>query len=136
MKGRNSLIFWIFSIVFCVILIAKGNRKNAQLVNNYAIELNSGYVTTINSSAGGRGVIFDYLKNDSKYRLRLSVAPNCRKLSQKHLQKIQRYKFPVAYSKKNPSNAQILLFQSQYDLFNFEVPKNLRQIVELLSQCE
>lgn len=49
---------------------------------------------------------------------------------------LRQYTFIVAYDKTDHSNAELLVVQSQYDRFELTVPKELKEVIEIISKCE
>ena len=113
----------------------KNRFKKNNLLNNY--EQTSGYIIKINPGVKtGGGVQFKYSNKSTKYNLLMPSSSGCKKMINKNLTKLRKLVFPIVYHPKDIMNAEILLFESQYIKYKVEIPKDLKEIVEMLSDCE
>ncbi len=68
---------------------------------------------------------------------RMKVSGNiCKSALKSNLEELKKYTFPVIQDPKMNNNAEILLFEKQYEKFGVEIPENLKPIVAKLSDCQ
>lgn len=96
-----------------------------------------GKVVKLSSGGNSGSVHFRFGENiDAKRDNNMRITwPSCRSLIRKELFKIQRLEFPVVYSPQNLDNAEILIFEDQYEKFGVEIPDEVSDMVKLLSEC-
>lgn len=123
------VILTLFSVQLCVLV------KDKELLDNF--RLGSGKVTGVRAGVvTGGGIQFKIDKFHTKYNILMAQSNACESLVSKQLHVLKKFNFPVVYLPSNPSNAEILLFESQYKKFGLKIPEELIEIVEALSECE
>jgi hypothetical protein len=133
-KEGNGVLFFLLIFV-SIVLCGQFYLKN-QLKKTY--EHSSGQIIKLVSGGPSGSIHFIYPENEgAKYNNAMRITwPSCRKIITKHMKLLQSKKFPVVYAKNNLNNAEVLIFEDQYEKYGVEIPIDLKEIVKVLSECK
>lgn len=134
-KISFAKILFFLIIILTVFVIGKGIYNAKELKTNHL--LSRGKILKFTSGGTAGGLHFEYPENSNKYNPVMSVGGQvCRRLITQKMDILNKYEFPVVYSKSNFENAQILIFRHQYETYGVDIPDELKTIVETLSACK
>lgn len=112
-----------------------GQYRSKRLLKSHVFA--TGYVVGVRSGVKtGGGIQFKIKNVETKYHLLMPKFVKCEDIVKAMLSEINGIAFPVVYQKDNATNAEILLFRSQYERFARKVPVDLEEVVSTLSACE
>ncbi len=127
--------YWIILIVIIGLFVVNGYVRKSRLMKDFRIDKGKIIKVTAGGKTGG-GIQFTYGSLNNKWNPLISPSNDCQKKVKLRLTELQNYSFPVVYQKDDHSNAEILLFKSQYAKYNIMIPEELISIVNEISQCE
>jgi hypothetical protein len=132
---KQKIIFWVSLSILLGFVFFYGKYKNRSLLDN--TEYSHGYVIKVRPGVvTGGGIQFRIIDVKTKYNLLMPWGNKCESEVKERLSEIKKIRFPVVFDKKDTSNAEILLFKSQYEKYGLEIPDSLQKLVNELSKCE
>ena len=131
MKNKTFLIVSFFLVL---IVLVFHYTKEKKLTREF--KQSFGVVHKVVDGKNGGGIHFTYKEFNGDYKPLTWNGSDCNEIVRRDLVILQKYKFPVVYLSSDHTNAEILLFESQYKRFGLDIPEELINIVSELSICE
>ncbi|MEL6669729.1 MAG: hypothetical protein AAFO91_11670 [Bacteroidota bacterium] len=125
------------SILLMIILVAKYFQKRNSLYANSKFTTGEYINYNVGVKTGG-GLKFSYLIDGEAYEdiCCQHLPTKCERYLMGNEDALRQYTFPVAYDATDPSNAELLVVQSQYDRYELDVPDEIEEIIRIISTCE
>jgi hypothetical protein len=128
-------VFLALMLFLLTFILMRNKVRENKLVSNHLVSYGKLIKVDFGSNNGG-GIMYkiDEITTD-KLAFDNVGGSKCETHISAHLKEAKKVKFPVVYNPDDHFNSEILIFEDQYENYKIQIPDELIEIVQLLSNC-